>query len=90
MNRKNTVSKLKAVIGEEQDLIRGIVQIAVQEFLEAEMNECLGAAKSERTEGRLGFRSGHYRSHSTPSRGWHPFREAARTCPSRGCRRPRV
>jgi len=57
---KNTVSKLKAVIGEDQDLIRGIVQIAVQEFLEAEMNECLGAGKSERTEGRLGFRSGHY------------------------------
>jgi transposase-like protein len=57
---RNTVSKLKAVIGEDQDLIRGIVQIAVQEFLEAEMNECLGAAKSERTEGRLGFRSGHY------------------------------
>jgi putative transposase len=54
------VSKLKAIIGEDQDLIRGIVQIAVQEFLEAEMNECLGAAKSERTEGRLGFRSGHY------------------------------
>jgi len=54
------VSKLKAVIGEDQDLIRGIVQIAVQEFLEAEMNECLGAAKSERTEDRLGFRSGHY------------------------------
>ena len=54
------MSKLKAVIGEDQDLIRGIVQIAVQEFLEAEMNECLGAAKSERTEGRLGFRSGHY------------------------------
>jgi putative transposase len=58
--RRNTVSKLKAVIGEDQDLIRGIVQIAVQEFLEAEMNECLGAAKSERTEDRLGFRSGHY------------------------------
>lgn len=57
---KNTVSKLKAVIGEDPDLNRGIVQIAVQEFLEAEMNECLGAAKGERTEGRLGFRSGYY------------------------------
>jgi transposase-like protein len=57
---KNTVSKLKAVIGEDQDLIRGIVQIAVQEFLEAEMNEALGAAKGERSEGRLGYRSGHY------------------------------
>ena len=59
-NSKNTVNKLKAVIGGDQDLIRGIVQIAVQEFLEAEMNEALGAAKGERSEGRLGYRSGHY------------------------------
>jgi putative transposase len=56
----NTVSKLKAAIGEDQDLIRGIVQIAVQEFLEAEMDEALGATKGERTAGRLGYRSGHY------------------------------
>ena len=54
------MNELKAIIGEDQDLIRGIVQVAVQEFLEAEMNEALGAAKGERTEGRLGFRSGHY------------------------------
>jgi putative transposase len=59
-NSKKTVNELKAIIGGDQDLIRGIVQIAVQEFLEAEMNEALGAAKGERTEGRLGFRSGHY------------------------------
>ena len=59
-NSTNTVSKLKAVIGEDQDIIRGIVQIAVQEFLEAEMDEALGATKGERTEGRLGYRSGHY------------------------------
>jgi len=59
-NSMNTVSKLKAVIGEDQDLIRGIVQIAVQEFLEAEMDEALGATKGERTDGRLGYRSGHY------------------------------
>jgi putative transposase len=59
-NRKKTVNEFKAVIGEDQDLIRGIVQLAVQEFLEAEMNEALGAAKGERTDGRLGYRSGHY------------------------------
>jgi putative transposase len=59
-NSTNTVSKLKAVIGEDQDIIRGIVQIAVQEFLEAEMDEALGATKGERTDGRLGYRSGHY------------------------------
>jgi putative transposase len=59
-NSMNTVSKLKAAIGEDQDLIRGIVQIAVQEFLEAEMDQALGAAKGERTDGRLGYRSGYY------------------------------
>jgi transposase-like protein len=57
---KNTVSELKAIIGQDDDLIRAIVQMAVQEFLEAEMNEALGATKSERSEGRLGYRSGHY------------------------------
>ena len=59
-NRKSSVKELKAIIGEDQELIRGIAQIAVQEFLEAEMNEALGAAKGERTDGRLGYRSGHY------------------------------
>ena len=54
------MNELKAIIGEDQDLIRGIVQVAVQEFLEAEMEEALGAAKGERTEGRLGYRSGYY------------------------------
>lgn len=59
-NRKKTVNELKAIIGEDQDLIRGIVQLTVQEFLEAEMNEAIGAAKGERTDERLGYRSGHY------------------------------
>ena len=57
---KKTVSELKTIIGQDDDLIRGIVQITVQEFLEAEMNEALGATKSERSDGRLGYRSGHY------------------------------
>lgn len=59
-NTKNSVSELKAIIGDDRDLIRGIVQIAVQEFLEAEMDEALGAAKGERTDARLGYRSGYY------------------------------
>lgn len=33
---KKTVSELKAIIGQDDDLIRGIVQMTVQEFLEAE------------------------------------------------------
>lgn len=63
MTRKSptrTVNELKAQLAEEPDLLRPLAQLAVQEFLEAEMNEALGAAKSERTAGRLGYRSGHY------------------------------
>lgn len=59
-NDKKTVNELKALIGQDDDLIRGIVQMTVQEFLEAEMNDALGATKGERSEGRLGYRSGHY------------------------------
>jgi len=36
------------------------VRTALQEVLEAEMTEALGAEKGERTAGRLGYRSGHY------------------------------
>jgi putative transposase len=32
----------------------------LQEVLEAEMTEAIGASKGERTEGRLGYRSGYY------------------------------
>src|SRR6185295_2138291 len=32
----------------------------MQEMLEAEMTDALGAGKSERTASRLGYRSGHY------------------------------
>lgn len=63
MTRKSptrTVSELKTLLSGDDELLRPLVQLAVQEFLEAEMNEALGAAKSERTGGRLGYRSGHY------------------------------
>jgi transposase-like protein len=39
-----------------KELFRGVLQ----EVLEAEMTEAVGAEKSERTEGRLGYRSGYY------------------------------
>jgi putative transposase len=60
--RKNTkcIEEIKALMMQEGDLLRPLVQMAVQEFLEAEMNECLNAQKSERTGGRLGYRSGYY------------------------------
>ena len=36
------------------------MRTALQEVLEAEMTEALGAQKSERTAGRIGYRSGYY------------------------------
>jgi len=55
-----SVQELKTMLAGETDWLRPLVQLAVQEFLEAEMNEALGAGKSQRTAGRLGYRSGHY------------------------------
>jgi putative transposase len=63
MTRKTgikSVEELKAMLSQEEDLLRPIVQIAVQEFLEAEMQEALGVAKGERSAERLGYRSGYY------------------------------
>jgi putative transposase len=50
----------KALLGEEREFFRGVVQEVVQQVLEAEMEEALQAGKGERTEGRLGYRSGYY------------------------------
>jgi putative transposase len=50
----------KALVAEDRDLIKGVVQEALQEVLEAEMDEALQAGKHERTAERLGYRSGYY------------------------------
>ena len=50
----------EGVLGEQADFLRPLVQEVVQEVLEGEMTECLQAGKGERTEGRLGYRSGSY------------------------------
>ena len=44
----------------EEDFLRPLIGLVVQEVLEAEMNEALGAKKGERTEERMGYRSGYY------------------------------
>lgn len=54
---KKTVANL---IGEDKDLLRQMVQECVQELLEAEMEQTVGARKSERADGRRGYRSGYY------------------------------
>ena len=50
---------MKELLTESPDALWKVVQTVGQELLEAEMFEAIGAGRSERTEGRLGYRSGH-------------------------------
>ena len=45
---------------QDDEALRTLVQTTVQEVLEGEMDEALGAGKSERTGERRGYRSGYY------------------------------
>src|SRR5512134_445285 len=51
---------VKAVLAGDEAFIRKVVRTALQEVLEAEMTEAVGAGKGERTANRLGYRSGYY------------------------------
>src|SRR3546814_9237198 len=57
---KPAVSAVKELLAQEPDALREIVRSVMQAMLEAEMDEALGAGKSERSDARLGYRSGHY------------------------------
>jgi putative transposase len=57
---KGEVIDLKGLMERDGDFIRAAVKAALEAALEAEMTEQLGAAKGERTETRLGYRSGYY------------------------------
>jgi putative transposase len=53
-------AELKALLLSDENGFRAVLQAALQEVLEAEMTEALGAGKSERTADRAGYRSGYY------------------------------
>jgi len=53
-------ANLKALMAEDKDFLREIVRETMQQLLEAEMTDALGAGPGERTEARLGYRAGHY------------------------------
>jgi putative transposase len=55
-----TLEEVKALLAEDRDFLRPVVQAVLQELLEAEMTEALGAEKGERAPLRLGHRSGTY------------------------------
>ena len=57
---KSGTIDVKALLAEDEEFLRALVRTALQEVLEAEMTEALGAEKGERTAGRQGYRSGYY------------------------------
>ena len=60
-NKNKAISlQVKEILAQDGDLLRNIIREVIQEFLEAETDEALGASKSEHSETRLGYRSGYY------------------------------
>ena len=57
---KPAIAAVNALFSQVPDGLRQIVRAVVQEMLEAEMTDALGAGKGERTSARLGYRSGYY------------------------------
>ena len=53
-------SRLEALVAQDRDLLKTLTQEALNQVLQAEMSEFLGAAPGERSETRNGYRSGYY------------------------------
>ena len=74
--------RLEALVAQDRDLLKSLAQEALEQVMQAEMAEFLGAAAGERSEQRRGYRAGYY---SHYSRGlWRSDRPppAPRPCPS--------
>ncbi len=56
---KAKVIAIKELMERDEDFVRAAVQSFVQAALEAEMTDALAAEKGERTDSRLGYRSGY-------------------------------
>ena len=60
-SKSNTVSlSAKEWVSGDRDLMKSLMKEALQEVLEGEMTEFLGASPSERSETRSGYRAGYY------------------------------
>ena len=60
MSKRSTkLSAVEAVAG-DRDLMKALMKEALQEVLEGEITEFLGAEPGERTEARNGYRAGYY------------------------------
>ena len=50
--------RLEALVAQDRDLLKALVKEALDQILQAEMTEFLGAAPGERNGSRLGYRAG--------------------------------
>ena len=57
---KPAARRIEALVAEDRDLLKALVKEALEEVLQAEMTDCLGAEPGERTVGRRGYRAGYY------------------------------
>ena len=60
IKRNTKRTSVEALVAGDRDLMKLLMKEALQEVLEGEMTEFLGAAPSERTEERQGYRAGYY------------------------------
>ncbi len=58
--RSTKRTSVEALVAGDRDLMKILMKEALQEVLEGEMTEFLGAAPSERSETRQGYRAGYY------------------------------
>jgi Transposase, Mutator family len=86
-----TLAEVKALLAQDRDFVRPLVQTVLQELLEAEMTEVLGAEKGERPPARPGYRAGYDASAACPASSlWSPttMPAVARRSSRSGRRRP--
>ena len=57
---RETKGNVVKLVEQDKDLLQQMVRETVQQILEAEMTDTLGAGKGQRTAGRRGYRSGYY------------------------------
>jgi transposase-like protein len=57
---KPAIAAVKDLLSSHPDQLREVVRAVMQEMLEAEMTDAIGAEKGERTPARVSYRSGYY------------------------------
>jgi len=60
IKRRSKGATVEAMVASDPDLMKALMKQALQEVLEGEMTELLGAAPGERTDSRQGYRAGYY------------------------------